>query len=327
MPWSALVGGVLSTAGNIVANEYSADRQREFMLRQQNNQNEYNSPVQQRIRLRRANVNPGLAMQNGMMSSGQQSTLPSYDRPQYDFSPMVDAINTGAQLDIERSRMESETRLTDENTIAQQQRNKYVLVDAYLDVRNKIADLEKKGADTKFLKEQAYYMEKQINAFDARNQAEVNRINKEAMESEKRAQLIDLQASTQNIINEYLPQEKRASLRVSQATVDELLSAAYRNDAEAANAAADKILKEVQKEGVDIDNHTRKQMQSALVDDAFNKADETYWNAQTAKKTYTGGHLGRTFGSNSWDTPASDRSSRGQIRPNRGHKRSAGGVR
>lgn len=312
MPWSALVSGVLGTAGNIVANEYSADRQREWSSKMQNAQNEYNSPVQQRKRLRQAGVNPGLAMQNGMMTSGQQSTLPSYDRPSYDFSPVVDAVNTGMSNYIDRKRMESETRLTDENTIAQQQRNKYGLVSAYLDVRDKILELERKGADTKFLKSQASYMEKQIHAFDDRNQAEVNKINQEAMVAEKQQHLIDMQASTQRIINEYLPQEKRASLRVSQATVDELLSAAYRNDAEAANAAADKILKEAQKEGVDIDNRTRKAMKDALVDDAFNKADESYWNAQTAKKTYTGGHLGRTFGSNSWDTPASDRSHRGR---------------
>lgn len=312
MPWSALVGSVLGTAGNIVANEYSAERQREWQSAQQNAMNEYNSPRAQRVRLRQASVNPGLALQNGVMTSGQQSTLPSYERPSYDFSPVADAVNTGMANYIDRKRMESETRLTDENTIAQQQRNKYGLVSAYLDVLDKIQELDRKGADTKFLRSQRDYMEKQIHAFDERNHAEVNKINQEAIVAEKQSQLIELQQSTQRIINEYLPQEKRASLRVSQATVDELLSAAYRNDAEAASAAADKILKEAQKEGVDIDNKRAREIKDALVDDAFNKADESYWNAQTAKKTYTGGHFGRTFGSNSWDTPASDRSHRGR---------------
>ena len=101
--WPALIGAVSALGSNIM-NNYASNEQREWASGMQDAQNEYNSPLQQRIRLRRANVNPGLAMQNGMMSSGQQSTLPSYDRPEYDFSPVGDAVNTGMSNYIDRQR-------------------------------------------------------------------------------------------------------------------------------------------------------------------------------------------------------------------------------
>lgn len=320
-----ILGGAALSLGNTILNRVESSDQRQFLRSMWDANNRYNSPAAQRKRLEQAGINPAFAMQNGMMDSGAASQPSAPSLPSYDFSPASSALNTAAQLDLQERQVESDARLKDENTIAQQQRNKFGLYDAYFDVLNKIADLRQKGADTSFLVSQKDYLEKQIGAFDRRNNAEVNKIDKEATVAEKQAALIDLQSSYQKIVNQYLPKEKQKSFAVQDATISELYSAAARHDAEAAYAAANKAVSEATKEGLDIDNSTKSRIADALVDEAFSKADESYWNSQRAKKDYTGGHLGRTFGSNSWDTPASDRKHRGSVPIPRNKQK--GGVR
>lgn len=296
MPLPAVIGAIGAIGASALSagmNSDSSEAQRQWSERMIDRQNRYNSPVEQVKRLRKAGINPALAMDNGMMSSGQQSDLPSYDRPQYDFSPVGEALSQGIASSIEYQAVRSRSRLDDENAIAQRQRNVFGLQQAYIDLLDRIADMKQKGGNTKFLESQASYMQKQIEAFDRRNDAEVVKLEKESQKIEKDMLMQDLMISQQQIINKYLPQELRGKIRLQNAQVEHLLSAVALNDAEAAYKEAETIVSGLKKEGLEIDNQTKRDIADALVDDAYNKADESFWNSQEAAKEY---HSGRVFG-------------------------------
>lgn len=84
-------GNVLSTwmanRANMKLAQYSYDQQKQMIQEQ----NEYNSPLQQMKRYEEAGLNPALIYGNGASSAGNQQSLARYDAPDIK-APQVDAL-------------------------------------------------------------------------------------------------------------------------------------------------------------------------------------------------------------------------------------------
>lgn len=118
------LGGLASGVGNIISTErankankelaeYSFDMQRQMIQEQ----NAYNSPVQQIARYQEAGLNPSLIYGNGQSSPGNQSSLARYDAPTMQ-APNVD-LNTAVQMALQAREMKSRINLQEEQAYAQ----------------------------------------------------------------------------------------------------------------------------------------------------------------------------------------------------------------
>ena len=169
---AATIGALANVASTREVNNANAQAWRE--------QADYNTPANQVKRLRAAGLNPGLAMQNGLLSSGEQSQARTVQPYQgFDFSPVGNAMLENQRIQNEKMGIDAEIRNKDANTIAQNQKNVFGMQKSYYELLNTIADLKKKGADTSFLEKQAQYRQKEIEAFEDRNAAEVYKIRQE----------------------------------------------------------------------------------------------------------------------------------------------------
>lgn len=114
----ALITGGVQAAGNIastlIANkankelaQYSFDMQRQMVQEQ----NAYNSPVQQMARYQEAGLNPSLIYGNGSSSAGNQSTIAKYDAPRME-APPID-LGQAVQLSMQARQLNKALELQD----------------------------------------------------------------------------------------------------------------------------------------------------------------------------------------------------------------------
>lgn len=179
----SVVPGIGSVAANLIGNSQNvklAREQREHDLRMWTLNNQYNSPQAQKQRLRDAGLNPALSMMNGMMSTGNSQSSPGGQTPaQVDYNPLAEGLRSTVDLFQQRDRQKAEIRNLDANTQTIQIRNKTQLMRDLSDIYKTISETGVNAAHKSYLLKQAHMLEKQIDAFDDRNLAEVNKIKQE----------------------------------------------------------------------------------------------------------------------------------------------------
>lgn len=121
---SSFLGGLANAGGNIASTlltnkankelaEYSFDMQRQMIQEQ----NAYNSPLQQIARYQEAGLNPSLIYGSGQASAGNQSSIAKYDAPHLQ-APQVD-LNSAIQMALQAKELQSRIKLQDEQAYAQ----------------------------------------------------------------------------------------------------------------------------------------------------------------------------------------------------------------
>lgn len=106
--------------------EYSFDMQRQMIQEQ----NAYNSPVQQIARYQEAGLNPSLIYGNGASSAGNQSTIAKYDAPrmeapQFDLTAAMGMFLQARRTEAEIKNIEAQTQRYQEDTRAALLRNNW----------------------------------------------------------------------------------------------------------------------------------------------------------------------------------------------------------
>lgn len=210
--------GALSAIGSVASNLMSnsqnvqlAREQREWDARMIAQQNQYNSPVAQKARLRAAGMNPALAMMNGMLDTGNQSQTAGGQSPaQVDYNPLAEGLRSSSDMYLQSRSIDADIRYKDSLTDAQRIRNKTQLLRDLAELNNVIADTSNKSASKDYLIKQRDYLMKQIDAFDERNTAEVNRIKNESA-------LLKQQEETERVMRGVNQQLVNANIRLSKA--------------------------------------------------------------------------------------------------------------
>lgn len=327
---AGLLGGLFGSKSQSSANETNLQAARETnqmnreLFNQQlawqedmwNKNNQYNSPAETIKRLQRAGINPALGSEFGQASMPSAPSTPSMQPGHVepvDYSWVPQTINTGINAYFNNQVMSNQvTKSAADAQIAkadaefQTQSLKYRLIETM-----------NSAYKTKWEKEQARVAYNVLNQTqqEAITQSQWNTkiMAKTYEEAVNRIAESKLQQEAMQIANKYAPQLNEAQLKQYRASVAQLFSSAKANDAAALESGARKILIELQQNGARLSNQQQDAIFDALTDKAWNEADESYWAAQSAKKSYSSGTIGKAFGSNSWDTPASDRRSRTDV--------------
>lgn len=210
--------GAVSALGSVAANLMSnsqnvqlAREQREWDARMIAQQNQYNSPAAQKARLRAAGMNPAIAMMNGMMDTGNQSQSAGGQSPaQVDYNPLAEGLRSAGELYNQSRLNDAEIRYKDSMTEAQRIRNKTQLLRDLAELNNTISQTGVNSAHKEYLIKQRDYLMKQIDAFDERNAAEVNRINQERA-------LLKEQEETERVMRGVNTQLVQANIKLSKA--------------------------------------------------------------------------------------------------------------
>lgn len=216
----SIVPGIGSVAASLITNSKNvqlAREQREWDYKMWKENNEYNTPANQVKRLRDAGLNPGISMMNGVMDSGLSSQSPGGQSPaQVDYNPLAEGLRQSTDLFQNNQVRKAEVRSLDANTQATNIRNKTQLLRDLADLNKTISETSSNNAYKEYLIKQRDYLAKQIDAFDGRNEAEVQRI-----EQERR--LLYEQEQTERVmrsVNEKLVQENIRLSKANQAKLN-----------------------------------------------------------------------------------------------------------
>lgn len=280
MPVDPVVGGVVSTIGNVASSLLSGSsasrNQRQLM--------EYNSPVNQVRRLRQAGLNPALAMTNGMMDSGNVSAA-APPLPQFDTNQLAEGVRASQQLQLQERTTNAEVANTEANTEALRIRNKTQLMRDLAELMNTRAKMAESNKNTEFLDKQIAFRQKEIDWFDRRTGAEVAKYEAEAHSSEANAKY-------QEIMNQFAPKQQEAIIKQINANSASLYAAAREHNSAAVRNKAESAVANARKAGLDISNDQA----DALVDVIYNKsiaeAEKAFYESGSAWKQFEGGKVG-----------------------------------
>lgn len=277
----SVASGGLSVVGNfgssLLSNITGKDRQREML--------EYNSPVNQVKRLRKAGINPAFAMEHGGLDAGNAPS-PAPAIPQFDMNPLAAGVRDGLQLRIQKDLTDSEVRQNNANSYAQEMANKFALQENLLKLYQMSANVNKESAEGKLLAKEIELRQKDLDSYDDRTNATIAKNQAEAA-------YLEAQANYQNIVNQFAPEQQKALIGQINAHTSELMAAAREHDANSARAIAEEAVAKAQKEGLDIDNDTKDALVDAIVGEKFAQADKAYYEAGSSAKFYYGGEIGR----------------------------------
>lgn len=326
----SLIGGLFSSSSTKSTNATNIQLQRETnqlnreMFNQQlafnedmwNKTNAYNAPAAMVKRLQAAGINPALANDFGtasMPSAPSAPTMQAAHVDPVDYSWLGNAISTGTNAYFNNNLTDAATK----KTINDAQISK---VKAELDtksLKDQLVRIANDSRKSEYEREQARI---QLSILDRTQEDAVRQASWQTKIQEQqyedavnRIAESKLRQRAQEIANEYAPRLNQAALKQYNANVAQLYASAKNQDAQSVESHARKLLVDLEANGVRLSNQQKDDMYDAIVDEAWNKADESYWNAQQAKKAYSSGTIGKAFGSNSWDTPASDRRSRKDV--------------
>lgn len=265
-------------------NEYDYKKWREYV-------DEIN-PVNQVKKLRDAGINPALAMSQGAIDSGNPSSgVPQSHVASADFSPIAQGFRDSVELYQNQILRDSQKENLDAQTDNQRLRNRTQLQRDLMDMLKMYSEVDKNSNEAKLLWSQIQYTDKQIQAFDAQNSADLDLKHSQANEHNAHADYLKAQKEYQNIINGFAPKQQKLLLRNLNAQHDAIVAAANKDNAEAARAAAEKAVADARKEGLDISNDVADSIADAQVDMAFSEADEKYWQSQQSGKRYIYGSV------------------------------------
>lgn len=281
MPVDPIVGGVVSTIGNVASSLLSGSS----ASRNQRQMMEYNSPVNQVRRLRQAGLNPALAMTHGMMDSGNAST-PAPPLPQFDTNPLAEGVRASQQLELQERSVNAEVANTEANTEAQRIRNKTQLMRDLTELMNMRSQMAERNKNTEFLDKQIAFRQKEIDWFDRKSGAEIAR-------QEAETKSVEVNAEYQRIINQFAPEVQTALLKQINANSSSLLAAAREHNSAAVRNQAEAAVARARKEGIDIENDQADALVDVVVAKAMSDADKSFYDAGSSAKFYYGGELGR----------------------------------
>lgn len=246
----------------------------------------YNSPQAQKLRYLQAGINPYLAMYQGAAGGSQPSIGSTVGSPPKYDNPNMIPMQIGAPAQAYHGFGLSAQHMMDFHLAAEKNQADI----AALKTRTDLAALET------FAKIKNYdWNNKHLSALTDQILQDV-RFNQEnwsaksealALANQKIRADMDYQKSMteyQNIVNRYAPKHQAQILSNLEAEYDQIYSAVHKNDEDAALAAANRAL-------VGVEKDTKERMADAIVEDAFNRANESYWHSQEAGKTFYEGQM------------------------------------
>lgn len=154
---SGAIGAVGSVASSLISGSMARSNWREMA--------EYNSPANQVKRLRAAGINPALAMQQGMMESGNPSS-PAETNPQFDLNQLAGSVRDSVALRQQGELNDANIKNINANTLSQNIRNLTQLQRDLADLNLTISKMKETDRNTDVLEKQAAYLSKQIEKYD-----------------------------------------------------------------------------------------------------------------------------------------------------------------
>lgn len=327
---SSIIGGLFGSSSQSSANQTNLQAARETnqfnkqmfdqSIAYQNEMfdktNAYNSPQNQVALLQKAGINPAAVYGSG---STADATMPS--------SPSAPSMVTGHVDPIDYSWIPNSIDMGVNAYFNNQILNNNVVKGKYdAQIAKVQSEFDMKTLEYRCLKTlndadaSSFAKEQAKITLDVLSQTKKDTITQAqwstkimSQEYEKAIQSIHeskLRQEAQRIANQYAPKMNEANLKQYHANVAAMYASARESDSAAVLNNARKAVVDLEKEGVRLSNTEKDSIMDALIDKAWNEADESYWDAQSAKKTFSSGYIGRAFGENAWDTPASDRSPR-----------------
>lgn len=163
------LGGVasslLTNKSNEAATEYATNmdykKWREYL--------EYSSPDEQVRRMRKAGINPAIAMGQGAIDSGNPSSpAPETRYPTYDFSPISQGITQSAQL-FQQARL-SESQRSNLNSLTEGQtlRNMTQIQRDMAEIDERLSKVSENSAQADLLRKQKNFLQKELDTYDER---------------------------------------------------------------------------------------------------------------------------------------------------------------
>lgn len=292
----SLVSGLLGAGAGVVGNLFNADQnqaQRDWSEKMWRLNNEYNTPANQMKRLRQAGLNPHFALQGGQLGTGNSYSPPAMTTPHpYDFSPVSQAIQSSAELYQQQRYQDADIGLKNQQAENMRIRNDYEDRRQWLDLLKLENDKDLSDETRRKVAVERELLETDMATRSERNRVEIDRIKAESDRAIQEGRKVRLEGDWQNIVNQYEIPNRVKILRNLDAQYEEIMSAASRNDAEAANAAAAKAL-------TDVNAETARKIQKHVVDKAFYEAKEVRYRGDTERyragneaKRYYGGRFG-----------------------------------
>ena len=273
----ALLGSALQNSSNASMDKETREWQ-EYMYDKNNN---YNTPANQRRRLEDAGINPALAFQSG--NTGVAASSPSaVQHTPADYSALGSGLSASAQLLLAERSTDAQNELTRSQTEAQRISNVTLYAEHLVGLYKALNEAEKSGADTEFIRWQINRGKALLDSELDRNYAEIENLSSQS-------QLSKVQAKQQEILNQFTAKQQRLILNNLAKQGSEIDSRIRLNDRQGALAAANEALSQAQKEGVVIDNKTKKNMSEFIVDEAYYKAESERWKGSNERKQFYGG--------------------------------------
>lgn len=243
------IANIASTAMTNAANSAENYNQQAFSREMWNLNNEYNTPANQKKRLRQAGLNPHFVLQNGQLGTGNSSSQASQPSPiAYDFSPIGEGVSRAVELFQQKRVQDADIGL--KNAQAENQRTKNI-TQLYYDL-SEIRQMQKSSDLTdqqkKNLKAEETRIWTDIQYQAERNQVEIENIRSETYLNNSLERESRLKADFQEIVNQYEIPNREKVLRNLDAEYSNILSAAAANNAAAANSYASAALTGVQKD-------------------------------------------------------------------------------
>lgn len=254
-------------------NEKMMERQLAYNTDMWNKQNEYNDPSAQVERLKRAGINPVMAMQGNTQNTaasamGVNPASASSAAPQQAWQPSMDGIAQGAQMLYERRLQSAKVREAEADASVAEQDAIQRGIDNETRARDNISRIRLTESQEKDLREKWRLQQE-------RWLEEQKLIGAQFLTEQSRKRMIDLQAEginlqniAQSIQNDNLPAVIKMNLAQGAADIALAYSQGKVNKVQVEHELKKMIETEERIFGQKIDNETKKQIQEYVVEKA-----------------------------------------------------------
>lgn len=320
----SLIGGLFGGVGSAKAAKYQLQAAREtnqmnYQIAQENNafnqrmwekQNAYNSPIEQRLRLEQAGLNPNLMMNGG--SAGTAETAPTADTSGVQQVPDIGSTiasgyqqfgnslsNAASQISgmvYNNSLQEANVRKANAEASSSEQDALLKGIESRFAAQRFLLDLKLKQyqglvseQDYKYLRDS---MNDRLDAVKFQNTL----TGSQSSYYNQMAGLVDVQRQIEQVNLDWLPREKQAGLVATLQNVRTMVSQMHLNYAQAKNAYAMATLNYAQEAGVRINNR----LQDSIFDLSVGMAENNYQKGFFEKEQYAGGWNLGTVGQGVW---------------------------
>ena len=198
-----IASGGLSALGSVASSLISGSQARSNWREMA----EYNSPQNQVKRLRKAGLNPSMAMMNGMLDSGNVSSA-AETNPTFDLNPLAESVRSAIGFKLQEKKNDAEVDNLTANTQAQLIRNKTQLARDLVELTKQISENKKIGKATEVLEEERKYKQKMVDYYD-------DVVNGQLRAAKAEAELREEQAETERIMRGLNAQLTSENIRLS----------------------------------------------------------------------------------------------------------------